>query len=105
MPFSTSLLAEYITVRLALVVYWLNLVVLGAVLLGSVRYGHRAGLMDPDRADEVRSATERRIVGYQVLYLAAMALCVVSTYATIVALILLQLCSAVAPPVRPFNRF
>jgi uncharacterized membrane protein len=102
MPFSTSLLAEFITLRLALVVYWLNLVVLGAVLLGSVRYAHRAGLMDPEQADEVRSATARRIVRGQTLYLAAMTLCVISTYATIVALILLQLASALA--IRPFNR-
>src|SRR6266542_5910975 len=29
MPFSTSLLAEYITFRLALIIYWLNLLILG----------------------------------------------------------------------------
>src|SRR5690242_18104883 len=42
MPFSTSLLAEYITYRLALLVYWLNLLLLGAVLLASWRYAARA---------------------------------------------------------------
>jgi uncharacterized membrane protein len=33
-PFSTGLLAHFITFRLALLVYWLNIVVLGFVLLG-----------------------------------------------------------------------
>ena len=37
MPFSTGLLAEYITYRLALVVYWLNLLLLGVMLFSSWR--------------------------------------------------------------------
>jgi len=45
MPFSTALLAEYITYRLALIVYWLNLLCLGVMLFASIRYGARAGLM------------------------------------------------------------
>ena len=32
MPFSTMLLADYITYRLAVAVYWLNIVLLGALL-------------------------------------------------------------------------
>ena len=44
MPFSTSLLAEYISFRLAVVVYWLNLVALGATLLFSLRYSRRHDL-------------------------------------------------------------
>jgi hypothetical protein len=35
MPFSTALLAEFITYRTALVVYWLNVLLLGVVLYGS----------------------------------------------------------------------
>lgn len=37
MPFSTALLAANMGVRLALVVYWLNLLVLGMLLLASLR--------------------------------------------------------------------
>src|SRR2546429_2760627 len=42
MPFSTGLLAEFITYRLALVVYWLNLLLLGILLMASLRYAWRA---------------------------------------------------------------
>jgi uncharacterized membrane protein len=38
LPFSTAVLAEFMTYRLAMVAYWLNLVLLGAMLWGSVRY-------------------------------------------------------------------
>src|SRR5206468_11142131 len=37
-PFSTALLAEYIGFRLAVVTYWINLVLLGWALLASIRY-------------------------------------------------------------------
>jgi uncharacterized membrane protein len=48
MPFSTSLLAEFITSRLALAVYWLNLLLLGVLLMASIRYAERAGLLRED---------------------------------------------------------
>ena len=47
----------------------------------------------------------RRIVGYQALYACAMLLCVVNTYVSITVLILLQLNSALAPRIRPLDRF
>jgi uncharacterized membrane protein len=45
MPFSTSLMAEFITLRTALVLYWLNIVARGARLWVSWRYAVRAGLV------------------------------------------------------------
>jgi uncharacterized membrane protein len=104
MPFSTALLAEYITVRVALVVYWFNLFILGAVLFASLRYAQRAGLTAPEQTDATRAAMERRIVRYQALYLVAVALCVFSTYLSIALLVLLQLNSAIAPQIRPLDR-
>jgi len=47
----------------------------------------------------------RRIVFYQCCYAIAMALCVINTYVSMVILIILQLASAIAPPVPPFNRY
>ena len=35
MPFSTALMAEFITLRTALLVYWLNILAFGALLLAS----------------------------------------------------------------------
>src|ERR1700716_2937592 len=45
-PFSTGLLARYATFRVALVVYWLNILLLGITLLAALQYGLRAGLFD-----------------------------------------------------------
>jgi uncharacterized membrane protein len=104
MPFSTGLLAEFITYRIALVVYWLNLLLLGVALFASWRYTQRAGLLKEEVTDEIRAATERRIVSYQVFYAVAVLLCVINTYVSIVLLILLQLNSVLAPRIGRLDR-
>lgn len=106
MPFSTGLLAEFITYRLALVVvYWLNLLLLGAVLFASLGYAERSGLMKDDTSAEMLAASRRRIVVYQALYAVCLLVGAVSTYAGIALLVLLQLNSAIAPRIRPLDRF
>jgi uncharacterized membrane protein len=105
MPFSTGLLAEFIAFRLALVVYWLNLLLLGALLFVSRRYAVRAGLLRDDVTAEMLAAGERRIVVYQALYAVYVLVGLVSTYAGIALLVLLQLNSAIAPRIRPLDRF
>ena len=105
MPFSTALLAEYITYRLALVVYWLNLLLLGVVLFGSWRYAEHSGLMNNETTLAMRSAIERRIVIVQALYGVGALLCVINTYVSIAWIVLLQLNSAIAPRIRPLDRF
>jgi uncharacterized membrane protein len=105
MPFSTGLLAEFITFRLALVVYWLNLLLLGELLFVSRRYAVRAGLLRDDVTAEMLAAGERRIVVYQALYAVCVLVGLVSTYAGIALLVLLQLNSAIAPRIRPLDRF
>jgi len=54
---------------------------------------------------EMGSAIERRIVIFQALYALGMLLCVVNTYVSIAFIILLQLNSAIAPRIRPLDRF
>jgi TMEM175 potassium channel family protein len=105
MPFSTGLLSEFITYRIALVVYWLNLLLLGVALLGSWRYAQRAGLMKDDVTAEICSATERRIVFYQAFYAFAVLLCVINTYVSVVLLVLMQFNSAIAPRFGRLDRF
>src|SRR6266487_4101166 len=61
MPFSTGLLAAFITFRLALVVYWLNILFLGVMLFISWRYAQHAQLMKDEVTAEICSANERRI--------------------------------------------
>lgn len=96
-PFSTGLLAAFITFRLALVVYWLNIVLLGSMLFISWRYAQHAQLMKDVVTAEIRSANERRIVIAQSLYAFGALLCVISTYASIAFIVLLQLNYAIAP--------
>jgi len=104
MPFSTGLLAEFITYRLSVVTYWLNLLLLGTTLLASVRYGWRAQLVKEDITVELRVTRERRIIGYQMLYAIGALLCLINTYVSIVFIILLQLNSVFAPRLRAFKR-
>lgn len=104
-PFSTGLLAEFITYRVAIGVYWLNLLLLGSILFASWRYAQRARLLKDEVTSEMCSALERRIVFYQILYAAAVLLCIVSTYISIVLLILMQLNSAIAPRIGRLDHF
>ncbi len=111
MPFSTGLLAGFIGYRVALLVYWLNILLLGVVLLASWRYALRAGLVTEETTTEMRAAMERRIVVAQSLYAIGAALClpdsyfgVRGTYVSIGAIILVQLNYVIAPRIRPLYR-
>jgi uncharacterized membrane protein len=105
MPFSTALLAAFIVYRIALVVYWLNLLWLGIMLFASCRYAHHAGLIKHDTPQALRDALERRIIIAQGLYAFAVLLCVFNTYVSIAILVGLQLNSVIAPRVFPLDRF
>jgi uncharacterized membrane protein len=104
MPFSTGLLAEFLTYRLALGIYWLHLLLLGAVLFASWRYARHAELLKDEVTPAIYTAAERRIVFYQILYAIAVLLCIINTYISIVLLILLQLNSAIAPRIGWLDR-
>lgn len=105
LPFSTGLLAEFTTYRVAMGVYWLNLLSLGSILLISWRYAKRAGLLKDEVTFEIHAATERRIVIYQALYATAVLFCIINTYISIVLLILMQLNSIIAPRIGWLDRF
>ena len=96
-PFSTGLLAAFITYRIALVVYWLNILLLGTVLYGSLKYASQTGLLKDEITVEMRSALERRIVIAQSLYAFGALLCVINTYVSIAFIVLVQLNYAIAP--------
>jgi uncharacterized membrane protein len=97
LPFSTRLLAEFIEFRTALLLYWVNIFVLGAILYVSWRYATRAGLLKDDVPFEIRRAIRRRIVFAQGLYALGAALCFFSTYWSIGFIVLVQLNYAIAP--------
>jgi uncharacterized membrane protein len=96
MPFSTSVLADYGTYRLAVVVYWLNLLLLGVLLYTSIAVADRAGLVKEEMTGSIQSMHKNRIVAYQAGYAACAAFCVISTYLSIGLLFLMQLYSVLS---------
>ena len=104
MPFSTGLVADDVSYRLALGVYWLNLFALGAVLFVSLVYAERADVMSEATTSDMRAALKRRIVVYQCLYAAAALTCLIDTYVAIGLLVLLQLNSLIAPRIGILDR-
>jgi uncharacterized membrane protein len=103
-PFSTALLAQFITYRLALVVYWLNMVLLGAGVYWMLSYASRAGLVKATVPQELRGAIVRRILFAQAFYAFGAALCLINTYVSIGFLVLVQLNYVFAPKIRGLYR-
>lgn len=97
MPFSTMLLASYPRFRVALLVYWFNLFLLGLILYFSWGYALRRRLVKDDVPPEVPAAVCRRIQIAQLLYAIGALLCIFSTYLSIGFIVLVQLNYAIAP--------
>ena len=96
-PFSTMLLAGFIAYRIALLVYWVNLLLLGGTLYFTWVCAAGLGLVRDDISPAVATAIKRRIVIGQSLYAFGALLCLVSTYVSIGFIVLVQLSYAVAP--------
>jgi uncharacterized membrane protein len=100
MPFSTKLMAEFSQTRVALIVYWLNIVLLGAGLYLSWGYAFRHKLLKADTPADAAQAVCRRIVIAQSFYAFGALLCVFDTRLSIGFIILVQLNYVIAPGFR-----
>jgi len=96
-PFSTMLLAGFIAYRIALLVYWVNLLLLGGTLYFTWVCALGLGLVRDDIPPAVAAASKRRIVIAQALYAFGALLCLVNTYVSIGFIVLVQLNYAIAP--------
>jgi uncharacterized membrane protein len=96
-PFSTKLLAAFITYRTALLIYWLNIVGLGATLYWTWDRSRKAGLVRDEAPPELDAALHRRVVVAQSLYAIGAALCFINTYISIAFIIVVQLNYVFAP--------
>jgi uncharacterized membrane protein len=96
-PFATMLLAEYPRYRVALLVYWANIFMLGATLYASWGCATRRGLVKGDIPAEVPAAICRRIIIGQSLYAFGALLCIFDTYWSVGFIVLVQLNYAIAP--------
>jgi uncharacterized membrane protein len=97
LPFSTRLLAEFITYETAFLIYWLNILLCGLSLLVCAHYAERAGLLKTDAPEHFARAYRKRIVIAQALYAVGAALGLVSIPLGIGFIVLTQLNYASAP--------
>ena len=97
MPFSTALMAEFIGFRVALLIYWLNILLFGALLFASWRCAIASAVLKPGLPRGTVIAVQRRIVIAQALYAVGALLCVFDTYWSIGFIILVQLNYVLAP--------
>jgi len=103
-PFSTGLLAAYYQSRLALIEYWLNILVLGLFILAGAEYAARKGLFPEANRRTIINAVRRRVFIAQGLYLLATVLCLLDTRLSIGLIVAIQLNYAVAPRVLFLHR-
>ena len=96
-PFSTAFLAEFTRYRVALLLYWLNILLLGVTLYLSWVCALELGAVKSDLPSEVSKAIKRRIVIAQSFYVFGALLCMVSTYWSIGFIVLVQLNYVIAP--------
>src|SRR5215470_17429374 len=100
LPFSAALLAHYVHLRLAVGVYWLNILLPGAGLEAAARYGRTLVPGDDQQARARLTTFRRRILFAQALYALAALICLISTTASVIALALVQLYFIVSPRLR-----
>ncbi|HEX8814428.1 MAG TPA: TMEM175 family protein [Terriglobales bacterium] len=91
LPFSTTLLADFIEYRLAVILYWFNLLWLGVTLYFSWLCALDSGLVKHDMPAEFPRAFKRRVIIAQTLYAFGAMLSVFSTYWSIGLIVLVQL--------------
>ena len=103
LPFTASILAEFLTVRVAVGLYWLNLLLLGLTLAGGSRHIARRALVDTADRDKLK-IFRRRIVVAQAAYGVAALACLVDTYVSVGALALVQLYFIVSPRIPGLDR-
>jgi uncharacterized membrane protein len=104
MPFSTSLLAEFITFRLAFLMYWANIFLLGLLLYVAWVYATGKGLVTKDADPAVSAVIKRRILVAQALYAFGALLCFINPLWSIAFIVLVQLNFAVAPRLPILSR-
>jgi len=104
LPFSTRLLADFLTYRAAFLIYWVNIALLGAALYAAWSYAERAKLVRDEAHGEVSRAVRRRIVVAQSLYAIGALLGLADVTLGIVFILLVQLNYAIGPRLPILSR-
>jgi len=99
LPFSTRLLAEFITYRTALLTYWFNIFILGFLVYCCWNRAVKTGAVKKETPPEFDKAMRKRIIGAQALYALGALLCIINTYVSIGFIVLIQLNFVLAPKI------
>lgn len=105
LPFSTDLLADFLEFRVAVLVYWLNLLMLGVTLFASWWYADKNEMLAGDVDAETRRTVYQRIIKAQILWAVGAALCLFSPLLSIAFILLAQLVYAAAPRASLLRKF
>ena len=97
LPFSTRLLAGFITYQAAFLIYWFNILLCGVGIIACLIYAERAGLIKADAPEDFARAFKRRILIAQTLYAFGAALGLISIPLGRGFIVLVQLNYAAAP--------
>jgi len=104
LPFSTRLLADFLTYRTAFLVYWLNIALLGAALYAAWTCAERAKLIQEEARSDISRAVKRRIVTAQSLYGIGALAGLVNVTLGITLILLIQLNYAIGPRLPILSR-
>ena len=98
-PFTTAFLSAHIEFRFAIAVYWLNLLLLGIMILINWNYvdKHNFLCVSGTEKTKVVKAIKRRVLIAQALYTSGALLSLISPYLSIVVFCIVQLNYALAP--------
>ena len=102
MPFTTAFLSEYIHFKFAILIYWLNLSLLGQLLGINWYYAKKHKLLNinPEEQKLITKSIKSRIIESQIFYTIAALCCLINAYLSIGLLVLIQLNYALVPITR-----
>jgi uncharacterized membrane protein len=104
LPFTTRLMADYLTYRTAFLIYWANIVLLGVGVYVTWIYAERAKLIRDDAPPELGGAVKRRVIIAQSLYGVGALVGLVNVTLGLALIILIQLNYALAPRLPILSR-
>ena len=91
LPFSTAFLGDHISFKFSILLYWLNIFLLGIMLYINWEYANKHNFISEEMKATVYGPVKRRIVTAQALYFAGALLCFVNIYLSIAVIIAVQL--------------
>jgi uncharacterized membrane protein len=104
LPFTTRLISDFFTYRIAFIIYWVNIALLGAALYVAGAYAVRGKLIRDDAPPELSTAFRKRVVVAQSLYAVGALVGLIDVPLGLTLIILVQLNYAIAPRLPILSR-